>query len=49
MKPYEYRDEKDEMSGPGLFSGEEGRVVINSEPGEQPGDNDHKTEKPQED
>ena len=34
-KPYEYHNEKDEMPGPGLFSGEDGGFVIYNEPGEE--------------
>jgi hypothetical protein len=31
-QPFDYRDDRDEKSGPGLFSGEEGGFVIYGEP-----------------
>jgi hypothetical protein len=34
-QPFDYRDDRDEKSGPGLFSGEEGGFVIYGEPPEQ--------------
>jgi hypothetical protein len=32
-KPFEYHDVREEKPGPGLFTGEEGGVVIRSNPG----------------
>lgn len=34
-QPFEYHDERDHKSGPGLFSGEEGGYVISTQPSEQ--------------
>ena len=34
-EPFEYHDERDQKSGPGLFSGEEGGFVIYDGPGNE--------------
>jgi uncharacterized lipoprotein YmbA len=39
-QPFDYHDDRDEKPGPGLFSGEEGGLVIYGDTMNQPADNE---------